>query len=135
MPVGLLSFSLCCGVLLAVGCLFRGNDLSTEGRERQLRNFEKLLSEGDPHDGDAPENAETQVPERHPEAEEDQPDHIGQRGDCPAAVSDILPERAEGQGRELEALFSVGDPDDAEAPEDPGEHPAKAADKAAENEP
>ena len=71
------------------------NHLCAERRERQLRDLKELFAERDPYDRDAPEQADHQISERHPDAEKDHPDHICQSGDRSAAVSHLFPERPE----------------------------------------
>ena len=111
------------------------HDLGAEGREGELRDLEKLLSERDADDGDAPQQTDQRVAERHRQSEEDQPDDVRERRDRAAAVAHLFSERPERQRREFEALQAVGNADDGDAPDDPREDPGKAAEQPAENEP
>lgn len=63
------------------------------------------------------------------------PDHIYDEGDSPAAVDDLLAKRKERHRRKLKALDAVGDPDDRDAPQTPREHPAEPADTASKDKP
>ena len=55
------------------------NDLGAERRKRKLRDLEELPAEGDAYDGEAPEHADQQIPEGHPDPEDQQPYDVGQR--------------------------------------------------------
>ena len=63
------------------------------------------------------------------------PDHIYDEGDSPAAVDDLLAKRKERHRRKLKALDAVGDPDDRDAPQTPREHPAEPADTTPKDKP
>ncbi len=54
-------------------------DLCAEGSEGKLRDLEELPAKGDANDGEAPEHADQQIPDGHPDPEKRQPDDVGQR--------------------------------------------------------
>ena len=59
-------------------CALIRNNLRAEGRQGEPGDLEELAAEGDPDDGDAPEQAGEQVAEGHGNAEENDPEDIGQ---------------------------------------------------------
>ena len=76
-----------------------------------------------------------QIAQSHGDAEEKNPDDIGDQRRCTAAVDDILFEGTEGQTGKFEALASVRNPDDGDAPDQPGKPPRQSAQEPAEDEP
>lgn len=106
-----------------------------ERRQRQTGNLEKLFAEGNADDGDAPDNSAQQIAQSHGDAEEKNPDDIGNQGRRAATVNDILLEGTEGQTGKFEALASVRNPDDGDAPDQPGKPPRQSAQEPAEDEP
>ncbi len=63
------------------------------------------------------------------------PDHIYDERDRPAAIDDLLAKREEGHRRKLKTLDAIWDPDDRDAPQTPREHPAQPADTAPKDKP
>ena len=58
-------------------------------RQRQTGDLEKLFAEGNADDGDAPDDSAQQIAQSHGDAEEKNPDDIGDQRRCTAAVNDI----------------------------------------------
>ena len=56
-------------------------DLCSERCQRQFCDLEELLPEGDPNNGDAPEQADHQISKRHGDSKENEPDDVGQSGE------------------------------------------------------
>ena len=109
--------------------------LGPEGRQRELRQLEELLAEGDAHDRQAPQDADQGIAQGHPDPEDQQPQDVRERRHRAAAVDHLFPEGEEGQARELEALQPEGDPYDRQAAQQPRQQPGQPAEKAAQDEP
>ena len=113
----------------------QSDNFSTEGGQGKLCNLEKLFSERNTDDGNAPEYADQEISEGHDDAEKDQPDDIGKGGRCPAAVDNFLAERTEGHAGKFEALPAIRDADDRDAPDNPCKPPGQTAQEPSEDEP
>lgn len=68
--------------------------LRAKGQKRQLRHLKTLEANGDTDDGDAVENTEHRVGNRHGQAGQDEPEYVGDKRRRTAAVDDRLPRRA-----------------------------------------
>ena len=110
-------------------------DLCSERCQRQFCDLEELLPEGDPNNGDAPEQADHQISKRHGDSKENEPDDVGQSGEDSATVANLFPEGEEGQGCKLEALQSIGNPHNGDAPEQSGCQTSKPTAKSAKYKP
>ena len=88
-----------------------------------------------PYDGAAPQRADDQMEQRHPDAEDDYPDDICQRRSGASAIDDLLAERPQRQLREFKTLQTAGDSNDRKTQACSHDHPCHGANEATEYEP
>ena len=120
-----------CGTFLF--CMFLRNGCA-EGECSKLSQLECLLAKGDTDDGNAEDQADKQISDRHSKAAEEEPDHVCDGVRAEVAV-DGLAEGGENKACHLERLSAEGDTDDGNAPKQTGEEEGERATKAAKEEP
>lgn len=95
---------------------------STEGAYSKLSELERLLSEGDTDNCDAPNNTEQEMSEHKLKSAKDKPNDIsyGMRSEVGL---NLLTHRPEGKLSELECLNAEGDTDNGNTPTDTDAEP------------
>ena len=106
-----------------------------EGAQGELGDFEELLSERDADDRDAQGHPEQEIDQRQLQPADQEPHHVQQERHRPALIADFLPERVQGDARQLEALQADRNPDDRHAPHAARQHPPERAEKPAADDP
>ena len=113
-------------------------DFVAEGGEGEGRQFQVLYGEGDADDGKGEEHGEECMREHDPDAADDQPDDVHERGETPGRsrpVGDFPAEGEQRQERQLDALDAERDADDREAQYDAADQVFKENEYPAEHDP
>ena len=100
-----------------------------------IRDSKTLEANGDTDDGDAVENTEHRVGNRHGQAGQDEPEYVGDKRRRTAAVDDRLPEGRQRERCHLKALPSERNANDGDGEHNPRKTPPNRRDQPAEDDP